>query len=296
MTPLSITVFEHIKDVRNWVLSERASGRTVGFVPTMGALHHGHITLVQAARRQCDSVVASIFVNPTQFNNARDLQLYPRTIEKDMVMLEEAGCSALFHPEVSEMYPRNDVRHWDFGVLSNSLEGHFRPGHFDGVLTIVQKLFEAVPADYAFFGEKDFQQLALIRKMTSELNLPIQIVGCPLIREAGGLAMSSRNMRLSGEQKKTAEGISCTLFAMAQLRGSMSPARLEQYGLSMLSALGGIETEYLSIVDSKTFEPVTDWSQSTEPVILIAAWVGGVRLLDNVILNETQNFREIAIL
>jgi pantoate--beta-alanine ligase len=260
----------------------------------MGALHHGHITLVEAAGRQCDSVVVSIFVNPTQFNNASDLQLYPRTFEKDMAMLQEAGCNALFHPEVSEMYPRHDVKHWDFGVLSNSLEGHFRPGHFDGVLTIVQKLFEAVPADYAFFGEKDFQQLALIRRMTAELKLPIQIVGCPLIREASGLAMSSRNMRLSDEQKQTAAGISRTLFAMAQQRGSMSPARLEQYGQSMLTALGGIDTEYLSIVDSKTLEPIADWDQSEEPVILVAAWVGGVRLLDNVILKRAQNFKEMA--
>lgn len=284
---MSLTVFESIKHVRQWVLEEQMSGRTVGFVPTMGALHRGHITLVEEARRQCDKVVVSIFVNPTQFNNPQDLLKYPRTYEKDIEMLETAGCDVLFHPDVQEMYPTHEKRHWDFGAMSKTLEGHFRPGHFDGVLTIVEKLFEAVPAEKAFFGEKDFQQLSLIRKMTNQLGLGIEIIGCPLIREESGLAMSSRNMRLSQEEKEIAAAISRTLFAMAELKGKMMPAALVKYGLSMLSATKGIETEYLEIVDSETFEPLRDWTDSSIPVILVAAWVGGVRLLDNVILNRT---------
>ncbi len=263
------------------MLAEQLSGRTVGFVPTMGALHRGHITLVEQAQRHCERVVVSIFVNPTQFNNSDDLKHYPRTLEKDAEMLMSAKCDALFHPTVGEMYPANEKRHWDFGALSNSLEGHFRPGHFDGVLTIVEKLFEAVPADKAFFGEKDFQQLALIRRMTNELRLPIEIIGCPLIREENGLAMSSRNMRLSSQEREIASGISKTLIAMSALKGKMLPGELEKYGLSMLASFEGIEPEYLSIVDSETFGVVHDWNEGSEPVILVAAWVGGVRLLDN---------------
>jgi pantoate--beta-alanine ligase len=283
---LSTTVFENIKQVRQWVRDEQMSGRIVGFVPTMGALHRGHITLVEEARRQCDRVVVSIFVNPTQFNNPHDLLKYPRTFEKDLGMLEAAGCDVLFHPEVNEMYPQQALRHWDFGALSNSLEGHFRPGHFDGVLTIVEKLFIAVPANKAFFGEKDFQQLALIKKMTEHLQLGIEIVGCPLIREDNGLALSSRNMRLGETEKKIALAISKTLFAMSDLRGSMMPTALIDYGLSMLANTEGLETEYLAIVDAETFEPLKDWSDSLSPIILVAAWVGGVRLLDNVILSS----------
>lgn len=280
----SVAVFESISGVRQWVLEKQLEGQTVGFVPTMGALHAGHISLVEQAQQQCDLVVVSIFVNPTQFNNSKDLLLYPRTLEKDTAMLTDAGCDVLFHPSVAEMYPEHEKRHWDFGILSSSLEGHFRPGHFDGVLTIVQKLFHAVPANKAFFGEKDFQQLALIKRMTKELELSIEVIGCPLIREESGLAMSSRNMRLSDEERKTALVISKTLFSMAALQNKMLPQQLEKYGFSMLSTVSGIEPEYLAIVDSETFHPMKDWNAAVTPVILIAVWVGGVRLLDNLIL------------
>lgn len=282
---MSLTVFESINDVRSWVQGTKAHGATVGFVPTMGALHRGHISLIERAKEQCEKVVVSIFVNPTQFNNPEDLKKYPRHLEQDSAMLEAAGCDVLFHPSVLEMYPKpGQKKHWDFGPVSNTLEGEFRPGHFDGVLTIVQKLFEAVEPDMAFFGEKDFQQLTLIKKMTIKEKLPVEVVACPSIRESTGLAMSSRNMRLSKEEYQNAHAISRTLFFMKENQSLYTPDELQNKGQQILASSQGVQMEYLRIVDSETFLPLREWNVDVKPVVLIAAFVGDVRLIDNIIL------------
>lgn len=282
---MSLTVFEHINDVRSWVISQRDQGFMIGFVPTMGALHDGHRSLIDMALKRCDRVVASIFVNPTQFNNPDDLLKYPRTLEADRDLLEKAGCHAVFCPEISEMYSVGErTEHWNFGALSDTLEGYYRPGHFDGVLTIVKKLFIAVAPDMAFFGEKDFQQLAIIRRMTIEEDLPIEIVAAPTIRERSGLAMSSRNIRLSQEDRVSAIAISGALLAAKASGRSVSPENLQRKASAALLVVAGIRLEYCALVKASDFEPVKEWPD--EPcVLLVAAYVGDVRLIDNVIID-----------
>jgi pantoate--beta-alanine ligase len=281
---VSLAVIEHIKQIHSWVISQREQGLSIGFVPTMGALHAGHQSIIELAADHCDRVVASVFVNPTQFNNAEDLLKYPRTLQADIQVLEESGCHAVFCPEVSEMYsPDEEARHWDFGVLSNSLEGHFRPGHFDGVLTIVKKLFAAVSPDKAFFGEKDFQQLALIRRMTLDEGLPIEIIAAPTIREASGLAMSSRNMRLSDHERETAVHISRVLMHARNTGRNLQPAELEKQAQIGLQSVPGLAMEYCALVRASNLEPLLNWSEE-KAVMLVAACVAGVRLIDNVII------------
>ena len=281
---MSLAVIEHINQIRSWVISQQEQGLTVGFVPTMGALHAGHQSLIELAAGHCDRVVASVFVNPTQFNNAEDLLKYPRTLQADIQVLEESGCHAVFCPEVNEMYsPDEETRHWDYGALSNSLEGHFRPGHFDGVLTIVKKLFAAVSPDKAFFGEKDFQQLALIRRMTLDEGLPIEIIAAPTIREASGLAMSSRNMRLSDHERETAVHISRVLMHARNTGRNLQPAELERQAQLGLQSIPDLTMEYCALVRASDLEPLLSWSQE-KAVMLVAAYVGGVRLIDNVII------------
>jgi pantoate--beta-alanine ligase len=281
---VSLAVFEHINQIHSWVISQRDQGLTVGFVPTMGALHAGHQSLIELATRQCDRVVASVFVNPTQFNNAEDLEKYPRTLEADLTLLEMSGCHAVFCPTVDEMYDTGEkTEHWNFGALSNSLEGKFRPGHFDGVLTIVKKLFLAVEPDKAFFGEKDFQQLAIIKRMTEAEKLPVQIIAGPTIRESSGLAMSSRNTRLSAGDKVIALHISKVLFDAANSGKQLDPIQLEAHAYRTLSNVDGLTLEYCSLVKASDFEPITQWPEE-KTVMLVAAFVGGVRLIDNVII------------
>ncbi len=249
----------------------------------MGALHAGHQSLIALARQNCDVVIASIFVNPTQFNNASDLAKYPRTLQLDIEKLSDSGCDAVFCPAVEEMYPSNEKGHWNYGPLSNSLEGHFRPGHFDGVLTIVKKLFIAVQPNKAFFGEKDFQQLALIRRMTADESLPIEIIAAPTIREKSGLAMSSRNTRLNAKQLETAAHISRVLFNAAKNARSYDPKTLVSKAKIDFEHIPDISLEYFELVVATTFERVEEWS--IEPcVFLVACYLGDVRLIDNVIV------------
>jgi pantoate--beta-alanine ligase len=282
---VSLAVFEHISQIRSWVISQQEQGYSVGFVPTMGALHAGHRSLIELAGRHCDRVVASVFVNPTQFNNSDDLLKYPRTPEADHVLLESAGCHALFCPNVSEMYDDGEqTRHWDFGVMTHSLEGHFRPGHFDGVLTIVKKLFVAVSPNKAFFGEKDFQQLAIIKKMTAEEGIPIEIIAAPTIREASGLAMSSRNVRLGTSDRDAAIRISKTLLEARSIGRSQPPKALEKWSYDQLSSAPGLQLEYCALVRASNFASLENWSDEPS-VLLVAAYVGGVRLIDNVIID-----------
>lgn len=248
----------------------------------MGALHQGHISLIEAAKAEVGFTIASIFVNPTQFNNAADLEKYPRMEDKDIELLVNAKCDVVFIPSVEEMYSNLEKGHWDYGILSSTLEGHFRPGHFDGVLTIVKRFFEIVEPDVAFFGEKDFQQLAHIKRLVKEEMPNIEIKGCPTKREDDGLAMSSRNMRLSEKGRALSLQISKILFEMKDKKADFSPSELEDYGRTQFDFIHGIELEYLEVIDGKTFAPVPDWDDLFEPVVVVAAYVEGVRLIDNV--------------
>lgn len=280
-------VSEHLEDLTPVLEDARSRGLRIGFVPTMGALHAGHLSLMTLARASCDVVVVSIFVNPTQFNQPSDLTRYPRTLEQDLKMLRAHKCDMVFVPSVDVVYPNGlHKTSRDFGLLSSTLEGAFRPGHFDGVLTVVKRLFEIVQPHEAFFGEKDYQQLSLIRKMVLSESIPVEVIAGPTIRESDGLAMSSRNVRLSPAERITATHLSKTLFAMRERVGTDEPVELEKWGRSEIHSVQGIRLEYLEIVDGKTFAPLADWPDSLEAVILCAAWVGEVRLIDNIILRD----------
>ncbi|MBL7941142.1 MAG: pantoate--beta-alanine ligase [Flavobacteriales bacterium] len=268
-------------DVIRWSERHRSDAKTIGFVPTMGALHAGHISLIRKALEECDTVAVSIFVNPTQFNNPADLARYPSTLEKDCAMLSEAGCHMVFIPQVTEIYPVPKKDRYEFGLLTSTLEGHFRPGHFDGVLTVVKILFELVRPHRAYFGEKDFQQLSLIRKMTESEGLPVTIVACPSVREPDGLAMSSRNMRLTPEERRHALLLSRTRKMAAAMKPSHAPHEVVAEVTRQYLADDHVRLEYFSIVDPDSFVPVVQWEAHTPAIALVAAYVGEVRLIDN---------------
>lgn len=275
-----------INDLRNRLEKSRAEGLSIGFVPTMGALHNGHADLVRRARKENDVVVVSIFVNPTQFNNAADLQHYPRTPEADAALLEAAGCDLLFTPSAEEMYPNglNEAAPaLQLGALATVMEGGFRPGHFAGVTLIVKKLFDAVGSCNAYFGEKDFQQLAVIRHMVNELQLPVTVIGCPIVREADGLAMSSRNMRLTPEERAVAPLISHALFNAKVLWPSVDAEAIKASVIATIEQEPLMRLEYIEVVDATTLLPVLE-DQKTNVVACIAVYLGAVRLIDNVVL------------
>lgn len=272
-----------IAQLQEIILNHKKSGKTIGFVPTMGALHAGHISLIEKARAENNIVVCSIFVNPTQFNDPNDLIKYPRTPELDKQLLINAGCDILFSPAVDEMYPVKDERVFDFGGLDKVMEGAHRPGHFNGVAQIVSKLFNAVKPDKAYFGKKDFQQLAIIKYITKQLNLPIQIIPCETMREPDGLAMSSRNIRLNSEERKQALQLSKALFFVKENASVLSVKELKEKVNEMLSGYDLIKTDYFEIADSETLQPV-DTVISDKTVACIAAFVGKVRLIDNISL------------
>ena len=271
--------YKTIKQIQQYINKAKAQGKTIGFVPTMGALHNGHLSLVQAARKDNDIVIVSIFVNPTQFNNPDDLKKYPRTIEIDSAMLEKENCDAVFYPSVEEMYPEEVLKQYDFGALERVLEGEFRPGHFNGVAVVVKKLFDIVPAHKAYFGKKDFQQLAIIRKLVEIEKIPIEIIACNTMRESDGLAMSSRNVRLTRAERSIAPRIYKTLQMIKQSREEKKPAELEKIALQ---ALGNeFKAEYFKIADGNSLQAIKQWSDTNYPVALIAAFLGDVRLIDN---------------
>lgn len=258
----------------------RAKG-TVGLVPTMGALHKGHISLVEMCKKNNGCAVVSIFVNPTQFNDKNDLKNYPRSIEADCRLLEAAGCDIVFAPEVDEVYPEPDTRVFDFGALDKVMEGASRAGHFNGVGQIVSKLLMYVEPDNAYFGEKDFQQLAIIRKMTEMLGMSVNIVGAPIVREADGLAMSSRNMLLSAEHRAVAPHIYKTLSKFAST-GVLSVKELVNKVISEIEANELMKVEYFVVADSTTLNPINEWSESISPRGFVVVRIGGIRLIDNI--------------
>ena len=261
----------------------RDNDTAIGFVPTMGALHFGHISLVERCRRENGVAVASIFVNPTQFNDKKDLAAYPRTMKEDLDKLTAAGCDFVFAPSVTEMYPEEDTRTFDFGMLDKVMEGAHRMGHFNGVAQIVSKLFDAVKPDKAYFGEKDFQQLAIIRHMVAMMNYRIQIVSCLTVRETDGLAMSSRNVRLTPEQRQNAPIIAQTLFACKEKIKVTPFDDMKKWVKEQIDSTVDMQTEYFEIVDRNTLQPVAQYKESTLQGC-IAVQVGNVRLIDNISL------------
>ena len=262
---------------------ERLKGLTIGFVPTMGALHDGHISLVSRAKSENDFVVASIFVNPTQFNNPDDLKNYPRTPEADLEKLELAGTDLVFQPEINQIYGEGiqDDKHVDFGNLDKVLEAEHRPGHFKGVVQVVSRLFDIVQPDRAYFGEKDFQQLAVIRKMTSDLKYKVEIIGCETKRENNGLAMSSRNLLLTTEEREIARVIYQTFqFIKANWKSTGVKAILDE-AKEMINSQVPLKVEYIAIADSKMLLPIETFSPEIEARVFAAVFCGKVRLIDN---------------
>ena len=292
-------IFNSKLRLKTYLDNARSQQNIVGFIPTMGALHQGHISLINRAKAQCDIVVCSIFVNPTQFNDLNDLKNYPRTLEADCQMLEVAGCDAVFIPEVAEMYTSHELelkkqgvedKSWtegktvDFGIIGSVMEGAHRPGHFNGVAQVVSKLFRIVEPDKAYFGQKDFQQLAIIRSMVKQLGMPVEIISCPILREQNGLAMSSRNERLTPLERERAAIISKTLFDVKGLQNEKSIPELKAFAEAQLKTEPLIETEYFEISDAETLAPITDYSQAKSAVACVAIKLGKVRLIDNILL------------
>lgn len=266
----------------------RRENKRIGLVPTMGALHEGHLQLVRAAAQECDVVVASIFVNPTQFNNPEDFRLYPRLPEADAELLAPAGCTALFLPSVAEMYPQPTILRFDFGPLERVMEGAHRPGHFNGVATVVSKLFHLSRPHRAYFGQKDLQQVAIVRQLVADLSFDLELIAFPTVREADGLAMSSRNRRLDAAARAAAPALYQALQAAAALvqEGHATPAAAREAGHAVLAAEPTIQAEYLEVVDAQTLQPLAEWQSGRAVAVCVAAHLGGVRLIDNVVVSQ----------
>jgi pantoate--beta-alanine ligase len=262
----------------------KGEGKTIGFVPTMGALHAGHLSLVRSARSENDVVVASVFVNPTQFNDKDDLENYPRSPEQDVALLEESGCDYAFLPTVEDIYPEEDMRVFDFGYAGSVMEGERRPGHFNGVARVVSKLFDAVTPHRAYFGQKDFQQVVIIKQLVQQLHYDVEIVTCPIVREADGLAMSSRNALLSAELREKAPLIYRTLKEAAGMAASIGVEELKAWVRKKIDECPGLKTDYFEIVDSIGLRPVQSWQESGVKVGCVAVYAGKIRLIDNVVI------------
>jgi pantoate--beta-alanine ligase len=284
----SLKICTTIEEMRDASRAARRAGKRVGFVPTMGALHEGHLSLVRAARASCDVVAASIFVNPTQFGPTEDLAKYPRTFERDRELFEREGVDMLFAPSIEEMYPAGAVTWVTVEELSNRLDGRSRPGHFRGVTTVVAKLFHIVEPDAAFFGQKDAAQVAIVRRMVRDLNLPVEVAVCPIVREPDGLAMSSRNAYLDSQQRKHALALHRSLMRVQQLAdaGERNPAALASAGREEISRESSVRLDYFEVVSPETLEVVADTSKGA--LVAVAAYVGNTRLIDNILLRGTN--------
>ncbi len=277
-----MNIIRKVSDLKIEIAAAKERG-SVGFVPTMGALHNGHLSLVERARKENDCVVVSLFVNPTQFNDKSDLSSYPRTEDKDIAMLQSAECDILFMPSVEEVYPQADNRKFNFGTLESVMEGAQRPGHFNGVAQVVSKLFDFATPTRAYFGEKDFQQLAIIRKMSSDLKLDIEIIGCEIFRDDRGLALSSRNMLLSDEQLEVAPIIYRTMIEASKV-AAWSPdlEHTKEWVKEQIECIQGFKIDYFEVVDANTLQPIALLEDATERRACIAVKVGNIRLIDNI--------------
>ena len=280
-------IFKTKKTLLDYIERQKEMGKKVGFAPTMGALHDGHISLYEAARKENDLVISSIFVNPTQFNNASDLEKYPRTIEKDIEILEKSALvDAVYIPEVTDIYPEGlKSKEYNFDGLENEMEGKFRPGHFNGVGTVVEELFRQVKPDNAYFGDKDYQQLAIIKKLVEKLNLPIKIHGVPIYREKNGLAMSSRNKRLDHEQCKAAKVIYETLVKVNDWFRIITVSEIYQRVKDIFENQRGMVLEYFEIADEATLKETDFFYKDRSYRAFIVVFVGDVRLIDNMHLD-----------
>ena len=276
-----------INELRAELAAQRQAGKKIGLVPTMGALHEGHASLVRRAVAENDIVVVSDFVNPTQFNDKNDLLKYPRTLEADCELLEKEGAAYVFAPSVEEIYPEPDTRQFSYAPLDTVMEGKYRPGHFNGVCQIVSKLFMIVEPDKAYFGEKDFQQLAIICEMVKQMQFPLEIIGCPIVREADGLALSSRNARLTDEQRQQALNISRTLFQSKEYAVSHTVAETQQFVEDAIAASEGLKLEYFELVDGTTLQKISRWEETDYAVGCITVFCGEVRLIDNIKYKES---------
>jgi pantoate--beta-alanine ligase len=281
-----MVLFKKAADLSNWLETQRENKIQIGFVPTMGALHPGHLSLIDHSKQNDEVTVASIFVNPTQFNDPKDFEKYPITIEEDIELLEKAGCDVLFLPSVKEIYPNGTdlKKNYDLGFLETVLEGKYRPGHFQGVCQVVERLLNIVTPHNLYLGQKDYQQCMVITRLVELMQQPIRVNICPTLREADGLAMSSRNMRLSAEERKIALTIyKCLSLAKEKLQPG-NIAGLEQEMKAMLEK-AGFKTDYAEIADAKTLDSINEWDGKRKLVGLIAAFLDEVRLIDNMILS-----------
>ncbi len=277
-------IFEKIKETLEHLEKIKSKGLSIGFVPTMGSLHEGHLSLIKEAKRENNYVVCSIFVNPIQFNNKNDLENYPREFESDIELLKNENCDLLFHPSVEEMYPEPTDETFDFGGIDQVMEGLYRKDHFNGVAIVVKKLFKIIKPERAYFGLKDYQQLIIIHKMTKDYNLPVEVVPCAIIREENGLAMSSRNRLLSKSEKKQASIIYDTLKMVKIQTGYLSISEIKEIVKRQLKRHRSMKIEYFEITDMYTLKPLKTWAESNHVIACIAVYVGKVRLIDNVIL------------
>lgn len=278
-------IFTKVKDIQDYLT--KFNTKSVGFVATMGALHEAHLLLVQTSKQQNDITVCSIFVNPKQFNKEEDLSNYPRDLETDLEKLKLAECDVVFVPSVIEMYPPNTVdKQFNFGILSEVMEAEHRPGHFNGVATVIERFFEILNPTRAYFGKKDYQQLAVVKALVKEINSPVKIIGCPIYREKNGLAMSSRNKRLAKEEKELASLINKELFYISTHKNSHSVKELKEYFMNKMLAHIQFETEYIEIADEKTLKPIEKWEDADNFIAFAAVNVSGVRLIDNMTINN----------
>lgn len=276
-------VFDSVKKVKKHLSEDHIRRKTIGFVPTMGALHDGHLELMKRAKEENDLLAVSVFVNPIQFNNKEDLEKYPRDLNRDKQLLESVGCDILFAPTVDEVYPEDMVvEKFDFGKLESVMEGAFRPGHFNGVAVVVKRLFNIVEPTTAYFGEKDFQQLAIIRKLVEMEKMPIKIVPCSIVREADGLAMSSRNERLAKKERDIAPFIYQTLQAAVGLKTEKSVEDTKQWVVDRFKEEPAFTLEYFEIADDDMLQPVSEWDEKIGTIGFVAAYLGKVRLIDNI--------------
>lgn len=277
-------IFKTKKEINDFVKQLQNNRQTLGFVPTMGALHSGHLSLVEIGLKQSDVVVVSIFVNPTQFNNPNDLKNYPRDLQKDAEMLEKIGCHAIFAPSEKEIYPEEDTRKFELNGVDKNMEGEFRPGHFNGVAKVISLMLDIIPADKAFFGLKDFQQVAVVKQLVKNLHLKTEIVACPTVRETDGLAKSSRNLLLTPEHRKHA-GIIYEALSEINKNKHQSIQKIKEIVSQKINQNGLFKVEYLEIANTETLLPISDEEKQQQCVACIAVWAGDVRLIDNVIID-----------
>jgi pantoate--beta-alanine ligase len=278
-------IFKEISPLKAFLKDVRKAGKTIGLVPTMGALHRGHLSLIDASKASNDVTISTVFVNPTQFNNPNDLLQYPRTLDKDTEMLKEVRCDVLFAPEISELYPSPSTLRLDFGALDKVMEGQFRPGHFSGVGLVVSKLFNIIQPDSAYFGQKDWQQFAVISKLVEELNFPLTLHSVATLREPDGLALSSRNLRLSSEQRKVATVFYRALqLAQRELQSRIDINVVKRKVKDLVEHERDVKLEYFELADSKNLNVLEHVDKANQPILCIAGFVGEVRLIDNLFL------------